>query len=760
MTRSGREAACLVTFIFIVAGALGSAMRLPPSAGAADDAPPNTPADPDDPKFAGRFHGQVMDADGKPLRRARVFVVPLDRQFNTLPTAIADAGRVRAETDEEGRFEFEAPDLTHLDLDGLAARRDGLISATADGYGPDWIFFEGRARSALRAPADRIKQNEFVLRLAKDDVPIHGRILDANGRPLAGAHVRFTGLMIPRERDLDAHLAREATLPLDASPDEGERSFYYRPHQIRELVAETSTDADGRFTMSGFGRDRLVSLEVSKPGVVDTSLTVMTRDAPNVGVRPNFNGLTTAVIYGTGLTLLLDPGWTISGVVRDADSQEPIAGIWVGIGSENFLPSRTKDENYPRDGVLSHRTTTDADGRFRITGLHLLPAKRTVTAASAPGMPYQSAAVFVQGDGPVMIECRRGIPFRLKLVDEQGRPVEAEVTYLDVAPNPHAPTGFCYPCRTPLSRTSRNVDGTYQGFVVPGPGAILVETPGRAGYRPACVDPKAFFAPKRTVWTAQERITAYGTQGTLSTSCGLHFQDDYAAIVLVDPAPNSASLELAATVMKDRPRRGRLIDADGNPVMGVKTQGMTLYQYDYEPPLRAAAFRLTGLHPDRVRRITFIQEERQLIAFLPARGDGDTPYTVRMEPWATVAGRIVDENGKAIPIGKPGSDWEIPPTLWMSDIGVANADPSAGEYASVKIEANGQFRVERLVPGQRYRAEIHRGLWGRHFAGMAFTNLVLRPGEVRDLGDVRVKASSQVVTRLIWAATSAPRRQG
>ena len=44
-----------------------------------------------------------------------------------------------------------------------------------------------------------------------------------------------------------------------------------------------------------------------------------------------------------------------------------------------------------------------------------------------------------------------------------------------------------------------------------------------------------------------------------------------------------------------------------------------------------------------------MKEDRKLIGFLLARGDGDAPYTVRMQPWAAVTGRVVDEQGKPQP---------------------------------------------------------------------------------------------------------------
>src|SRR5262249_23919768 len=143
----------------------------------------------------------------------------------------------------------------------------------------------------------------------------------------------------------------------------------------------------------------------------------------------------------------------------------------------------------------------------------------------------------------------------------------------------------------------------------------------------------AFFAPGRTNWSAEEQTTAYGTPDTLVSSQGLYFgtiyrggtlnQEDYTAIVLVNPPAGSGPLELSATVVRDRPRQVSLIDPDGKPVVGAQMHWTTL---------RAASFPLVGLHPNRVHRITFVKEDRQLIGLLRARGDGDAPYTVRMQP--------------------------------------------------------------------------------------------------------------------------------
>jgi beta-lactamase regulating signal transducer with metallopeptidase domain len=741
MTATSRKAACVVLFLFIAGAAIPSATRFavaaPPGgagqAGAPQEKPPSAP-DPEDAKFVGHFRGRVTGPDGKPLSGARVFLVRYYGESN-------EPGPVRAETDADGRFEFDAPDMTDTEIDGLPARREGLLIVTKDGYAPDWFHTWGQDHSGLYTHWDPVKGEEVRLQLTKDDVPIHGRFLDPDGRPLAGARVRLTRLMIPRQRNLDAHLdliTKDTALLLSI---DYERELY-RPSLVLlpGLTTETRTNADGRFTMLALGREWLAQLSVSAPGVVDTTLTVMTRDAPDVGILP-IDGKTTQVVYGAGFTLKLKPGLTLRGRVIDRDSREPIPGMWVG-PLQNAV-NEFSSSLYP--------WVTDEKGRFTITGLdpRILEwdiSYRTIVAAATPGLPYQTGWVEAKGDAEVLLECRRGIPFRLKLVDEQGRPVEAKVTYVDVQPNADVVHDEVI---WPVNRAARKADGTYEGFVLPGPGAVLVQTSWDLNYRPAHVDPKAFFAPGRTNWTEEEQISAYGTHDTLTTCQGRYIgttyrgatvdQRDYSAIVLVNPPPDSGPLQLSATVVRDRPRRVSLVDPDGKPVVGAEMRQQIQWPafagstgkwvvgvQTQQTKLRAASFPLTGLHPDRVQHITFVKEDRQLIGLLLARGDGESPYTVRMQPWGTVTGRVVDENGK--PLADAGNS--------LPDTGLSiKADGSGScEEAGGTADAQGRFRAEGLIPGLSYSAEIYHH---SRLIGTAFEKLVLRAGEVRDLGDIR-----------------------
>ena len=99
-----------------------------------------------------------------------------------------------------------------------------------------------------------------------------------------------------------------------------------------------------------------------------------------------------------------------------------------------------------------------------------------------PGSDHFMAKATIPDEGDVVIECPRGIPYRLRLVDETGAAVEAEVAYYSVFPNPIVYTMF--PSNSvqgmyPLSRAKRQDDGTYIGAVIPGPGVVVAKTRAR-----------------------------------------------------------------------------------------------------------------------------------------------------------------------------------------------------------------------------------------------------------------------------------------
>jgi len=696
----------------------------PPAASAAPMPPPApaaTPAaDPDAPEFAGRYEGRVVGPDGSPLAGARIQAV-----------SAADGGGpargpgpVRAVSGADGRFRFDAPDLATPGPDGLPTRRPALVIASADGYAPDAVPTWGVTGSSFVSHSDPVKGADVALRLAPVGVPVRGRLVGPGLGPVAGAEVRLTSLLVPKDFDLDAHLRRRAErFAAFLAPDQAR--IFDRPDLLPGVDVRARTDADGRFELRGLGRDRLASLAVVAPGFVDTTLEVMTRDAPDIppdrDLNANFNR--SEALYGADFEADLRAERVVRGVVLDRESRRPVVGMRVG--TEN---------------TLNRPVVTGTDGQFDLPGVDLTVNPLTVAARPSAGVPYLPAQLKAAETTNLVIECTRGIPFRLRVVDEAGAAVDpVTVRYFAVSPNPHY-AGLIGDVRPgvnqELSEGLGRAPGVFEGFVIPGPGAVLVRAAGAVKYRPAHVDPKAFFAPGKTDWTAQERTSAYGTNDTLNFPYNWDSQLDYAAIVLVNPPAGSGPLELRATLTLDRPRRVTLLDPSGEPVVGADTQGMTPHPYDSEPRLRAATFRLGGLHPDRVRRIKFLQNDRKLIGLLAARGDGDAPYTVRMQPWAAVTGRLLDENGRPFTAADPATKAQSPAMLSASTYPwrPPSDEPEPGDPRELTVDPDGRFRVERLVPGRRYSAGVWRGFG--HYAGEAFRDLTLAPGEVRDLGDV------------------------
>ena len=71
------------------------------------------------------------------------------------------------------------------------------IAAAAPGFAPAWV-----------EAGDLVKGGEATLRLVRDDVPVRGRVLDSQGRPVAGVVVRIQLIWEVKDGvDLDAMLA-------------------------------------------------------------------------------------------------------------------------------------------------------------------------------------------------------------------------------------------------------------------------------------------------------------------------------------------------------------------------------------------------------------------------------------------------------------------------------------------------------------------------------------------------------------------------
>src|SRR5262249_33515921 len=132
--------------------------------------------------------------------------------------------------------------------------------------------------------------------------------------------------------------------------------------------------------------------------------------------------------------------------------------------------------HYLRDIV---RTTTDAEGRYRLTGLPLGQGNR-IMAVPGGDLPYPARAVDVPnatGLDPVTvdIELRRGVVIEGKITDKvTGRPLRGHVQYFSMFQNPNLGDYPGFDGAISQEGVRANEDGTYRVVGLPGPGLVAV----------------------------------------------------------------------------------------------------------------------------------------------------------------------------------------------------------------------------------------------------------------------------------------------
>jgi hypothetical protein len=122
---------------------------------------------------------------------------------------------------------------------------------------------------------------------------------------------------------------------------------------------------------------------------------------------------------------------------------------------------------------------------------------------------------------------------------------------------------------------------------------------------------------------------------------------------------------------------------------------------------------------------------RKLIGSVYLKGDEIGPLTIRLEPYGTITGRVVDDDGRPRGglglISAGGSQPERP-----AEQGIL---PGGDVGSGIRLGHDGRFRVEGLVPGLKYGAGASDGF---RYGGELFRDVTVAPGEVKDLGDLKV----------------------
>jgi protocatechuate 3,4-dioxygenase beta subunit len=636
--------------------------------------------------------GQILDPDGRPAAGAKVYIIPLADEMALR--------RPRVTTGADGRFTLS---VTRSELpampDWFDARRRIQVIAEAAGFGPAWSD-EGEVTSG----------GPVVLRLARDDVPIEGTIADLEGRPVAGAKIRPTVLAAGVPKGLDAFLEAYRENPLVGAPDA--RMFRSLAGRPPGWPAEITADDQGRFRLTGVGRERMVTLEVEGPSIEKLTIHVLTRrdvdlnrtDRTSQGYRMlTAGGYRIPVFYSSKFHHLARPSRPIEGTITDRDTGRPIAGVTL--------------EAYIANHETSTTARTDANGHYRFLGLPT-EGKLQVKALPGKGQPYLRQHVErplrSSEESPVRVDIRlaRGILVRGRVIDgATKRGVNAWASYMPYSDNPHV-AGF-----PQLVGVDTNydvgADGSFELVALPGPGVVTARA-WEERYRTS--RPEQWGHP-----TDRGRYFSTANRGLVRA-------EDFHGAVKINPGPTATELRCELVLEPGLSIRGKLVDPDGRPVTGAKVFGLNSTATSglmAEPPvLDGAEFTAIGLDPDHPRLAWFLNRQRTLGRTMmlpgPDAQPGRDPITVTLQPCGTLLGRVLDADGH------PRPNVEVIAVIQHDGL-------SFGGFVVdvVRTDVDGRFRITGLIAGVTYR------LGGLDLPQRSLGDITVRIGEVKDMGDIK-----------------------
>ena len=265
-------------------------------------------------------------------------------------------------------------------------------------------------------------------------------------------------------------------------------------------------------------------------------------------------------------------------------------------------------------------------------------------------------------------------------------------------------------------------DDTFRITVPTGGGMIAVKVRGKSNPYP----------PARLAPADQGKLVVKGEDGS-RFGIPLSLYNAYRFVEFPDGVA-SATVDLEVT--PGLTRKGELVGPDGRPVAGAKALGLTT-DYFAATSLEGATFEVQGLRPEESRLVEFRHEGLGLAGSATVAGSdpADRPRVVKLTRYGTIAGRLLDEDNQPLRAAKVGA-------VVVSRRGYQPSDPAFHPREAVTDQA-GRFRIEGINPSLDVSLGIQnpndQAAQSEAKPDKDLNPLTVRPGEVLDIGEVRVR---------------------
>jgi RNA polymerase sigma factor (sigma-70 family) len=617
----------------------------------------------------------------------------------------------------------------------------------------------------------------------------NGRVVDAGGRPVAGAKVFI------RERAI--------LRTMGSSMDESEKRL--RGAEIPDILARTTTDENGRFGFQNVEAPPFRHITVDGKGYYPWDVVAI---APGHGVA--WTQLTRSK-QRTEIVLALPPERSLHGRLVEPGG-EPIAGARIkvfGIYPLGYLDTRDQDEPGHLDLTWSSIplvSASAADGTFTVRGLpreiqtclvitEAHHERKVVYAATTGGpQPQISDRRLNQGQpgaesDPVYTD---GFTITLSALDHRllGRVLldptgaaaggtrvrwnrsqvvaDALGSFLlenlpagEIELRLFPPTAEAAPfaTRVTLPEETKELERTFRlpaGMLITGR-AVDAESVAGIGdvelmYRPGLEpgqQPKDIIIAARTEVDGRYRLAVPPGRGALQLRnipgpwFKLSGSRDEARFTRNVSGKAGDTLDLPPyRLVRDQAIVVKVRDAEGRPVAGAEVVYPARLGLDHSPARTDATGRceLHGVDHENGFTLDVTHPSQPLGARVVVQSDDadiakrNTTIEVTLKPCGSLIGRVVDDDGRPI-------DYAVV-RLYA---GIGSPDSAKSRLISVDVRDDGTFMFDRLIAGLSYRINI---LGDEHATWLGDTTTAIPRGS-QNLGEIRLPRADQFLSGVV-----------